>query len=78
VNTTTRNKPGVGIGVIIENSAGEILIGKRLGSHAEKYSIPGGKLELGESFEHGAVREIKEEVGLTLEDVKVMGVTNNL
>jgi hypothetical protein len=27
-------RPGVGIGVIIQNSKGEILVGKRKGSHS--------------------------------------------
>jgi 8-oxo-dGTP diphosphatase len=70
--------PGVGVGVIIENEKGEILIGKRINSHAPKYSIPGGKLDYGESFESAACREIKEETGLILSKPRVIGVTNNL
>ena len=57
---------------------GKILIGKRKGSLAQKYSIPGGHLELGETFEAGAVREIKEETDLTVENPIVIAVTNNL
>ena len=71
-------KPGVGLGVIILNSEGKILIQKRIGSHAQKYSIPGGGLELGETFEEGASREIQEEVGITLKNPQVIAVTNNL
>jgi ADP-ribose pyrophosphatase YjhB (NUDIX family) len=33
-----------------------------------KLDIPGGFLEFGESFEEGAMREIKEELGLTAKD----------
>ena len=72
------NQPKVGIGVIIENSDGEILIGKRKGSHSPYYSIPGGHLELGETFEEAAVREIKEETDLSIKTPKVYAVTNNL
>lgn len=32
--------PGVGLGVIIKNEQGEVLIGKRKSSHAPFYSIP--------------------------------------
>ncbi len=71
-------RPGVGIGVIIQNSKGEILVGKRKGSHSPFYSIPGGHLELGETFEEAAIKEVMEETGLTLLHPKVIGVTNNL
>jgi len=57
-------KPGVGLGVIVENAQGQILVQKRTGSHAQKYSIPGGGLELGETFEEGACRELREEHGI--------------
>ena len=72
------NRPHVGLGIIIENGAGEILVAKRAGSHARKYSIPGGGLELGETFEAGAVREVEEEHGITIIDPEVIAVTNNL
>lgn len=74
----TMKKPGVGVGIIVENAQGNILIGKRRGSHAQKYSIPGGGLEPGETFEAAAIREVKEETGILLKDPKVIAVTNNL
>jgi len=71
-------KPKVGLGVIVANQDGKILIGKRKGSHAPYYSIPGGHLDMGETFEDGAVREAKEETDLDIKDPKVIAVTNNL
>lgn len=68
----------VGLGVIIVNQEGKILIKKRIGSHAPFYSIPGGHLEEGETFESGAVREIEEETGLIIKNPKVIAITNNL
>lgn len=73
-----KNRPRVGLGIIIVNQEGKILIGKRQGSHAPYYSIPGGNLEVGETFEDGAIREIKEETDLNIENPKVIAVTNNL
>lgn len=70
--------PRVGLGIIIVNKQGQILIGKRIGKHAPKYSIPGGHLEIGETFEAGAIREIKEETDLDIIDPQVIAVTNNL
>ena len=71
-------RPKVGIGVVIVNNEGKVLVGRRRGSHAQLYSIPGGHLELGETFEEAAVKEIKEETGLDIIDPTVFCVTNNL
>lgn len=71
-------RPNVGLGIIIQNDAGEILVGKRKGSHSPFYSIPGGHLEIGESFEEGIKKEVLEETGLIIKNPIVIGVTNNL
>jgi 8-oxo-dGTP diphosphatase len=71
-------KPRIGIGVIIQNPDGKILVAKRKGSHAPYYSIPGGHLETGETFEECAIREVKEEHGITIKLPKVIAVANNL
>lgn len=57
-------RPHVGIGVIIVDSTGRILVGKRKGQHAPYWSIPGGHLEPGETFEAAAIREVGEEARL--------------
>ena len=72
------DRPKVGIGVVIVNSGGKVLVGRRTGSHARYYSIPGGHLELGETFEEAAVKEVKEETGLEIIEPKVFCVSNNL
>lgn len=71
-------QPKVGLGVIVVNEAGKFLVMKRKGSHAPYWSIPGGKLELGETFENGAVRELKEELDIIIIEPQVIAVTNNL
>ena len=68
----------MGLGIIIVNEDGFVLIGKRKGGLAQKYSIPGGKLDLGETFEEGAAREIKEETNLDISEPQVIAVSNNL
>ncbi len=70
--------PRVGLGVIIVNSDGKILVLKRIGKRAPEYAIPGGNLELGETFEAGAIREVKEETNLDIHNPIVMAVSNNL
>jgi ADP-ribose pyrophosphatase YjhB (NUDIX family) len=70
-------RPSVGLGVIIQRGE-EILLGQRKGWQEGLYSIPGGLLETGETFEEGAIREVKEETGLELLNPKVIALTNNL
>ncbi|SNX85091.1 uncharacterized protein MEPE_03800 [Melanopsichium pennsylvanicum] len=60
--------PRVGVAVFVINEKGHILIGKRTGSHgAGTLALPGGHLELHESFHECAAREVYEETGLVLE-----------
>jgi 8-oxo-dGTP diphosphatase len=41
----------------------------------EDWSFPKGKLELGESFESAALREVREETGMTCRLVRFLGHT---
>ena len=70
--------PRVGVGVILVNHQGQVLLGKRKGSHAPYWSIAGGHLELGETFESAAIREVAEETGFQISNPSVIAVTNNL
>lgn len=58
--------PRVGVGVMIQNEKGEVLLGLRQGSHgAGEWSFPGGHLEFGETVFQTAKREVEEESGLS-------------
>jgi 8-oxo-dGTP diphosphatase len=68
----------VGIGVFIFKD-GKFLMMKRQGSHgAGTWSLPGGHLEFNESFEDTARREVMEETGLTVKNVRFGAVTNDI
>jgi len=69
----------VGVGVLIFNHAGQLLLGKRIGSHGEKtWAPPGGNLKFMEDPIHCAIRETKEEVGIEIEDMKPGPWTNDI
>lgn len=52
---------------------GKILLGERLASHgAGTWSLPGGHLEFGETFESAGAREVAEETGLV--DIELKGL----
>ncbi|KAE8413395.1 NUDIX hydrolase domain-like protein [Aspergillus pseudocaelatus] len=77
--TTTTQEPRVGIGAFILNKKGEVLLGKRKGSHgAGTWALAGGHLEFGETFENCAEREVLEETGLTIRNVQFLTATNNV
>lgn len=70
--------PKVGIGVMIFKD-GQILLGRRKGSHgAGQYAFPGGHLEYAESFEDCARREVREECGLEITNIRFLYVANLL
>ncbi len=57
--------------VIIVNEKEEVLLQKRRDGN---WGLPGGLMDLGESFEEVAKREIFEETGLTIENLKLLHV----
>tara|TARA_Y100000310_G_C19992848_1_gene494906 strand:+ start:60 stop:470 length:411 start_codon:yes stop_codon:yes gene_type:complete len=70
--------PRVGIGVILIKD-GKILVGKRKNSLGDgTWSFPGGHLELNESIEECAKRELREETGLELKNILLGPVTNDI
>ena len=68
----------VGVGVFVWRD-GKFIMGQRLGSHgANTWSVPGGHLEFGESWEDCAMREVQEETGMSVKNVRLLTVTNDL
>lgn len=56
----------LGVGVILIRRDGRILLGERTKiGESQSWCLPGGRLEVGESFESAAVRELAEETGIT-------------
>lgn len=71
--------PRIGIGVMIQNEKGEVLLGERKNSHGEgEWCFPGGHLDFGETMEETVRREVKEEVGLEVGEVKLISVGDEM
>lgn len=67
----------VGVGVFVVRG-GKFLIGKRKGAHgADTWSLIGGHMEVGESAEDTAIREVMEETGMKIKNVRYIGTTND-
>jgi 8-oxo-dGTP pyrophosphatase MutT (NUDIX family) len=45
--------------------------------HTGQWALPGGRLDAGETAERAALRELDEEVGLTLDESTVLGVLDD-
>eukprot|EP00980_Cylindrotheca_fusiformis_P022848 scaffold9846_cov122-Cylindrotheca_fusiformis.AAC.1 len=70
----------VGVGVFIKDPSNpkRVICGIRKGSHgAGSLALPGGHLEMYETWEDCAKREVHEETGLALVGVKFGHVTND-
>ncbi len=59
------------VGALIVNNEGKILLTK---SHKwfDKYTLPGGHIEVGETMKEAVAREVKEEVGLDVEVAEML------
>ena len=69
----------VGIGVMIQNEKGEMLLGLRQNSHgAGEWSFPGGHQDFGERIFETAKREVKEEVGLEVDEFELISVADEM
>jgi ADP-ribose pyrophosphatase YjhB (NUDIX family) len=60
---------------IVTDNEGRILLIRR--SDNDLWSIPGGAMEVGESISQTAIREVREETGLEVEPLYVVGIYSN-
>lgn len=55
--------------LFIENEQHQVLLQKR---HSGTWGLPGGLLEVGESLEETAIREVFEETGLEVKELQLI------
>ena len=61
--------------IVVENDKGEILFVERLDNGL--LGLPAGGLEENETIEQCIIREVKEETGLDILDLEVIGISSN-
>jgi nucleoside triphosphatase len=66
-----QNYPEATVGALVVNDKGEILLVKSY-KWGNKHTVPGGHIELGERSEKAVKREVREEVGLEVEPIKLL------
>lgn len=85
METEQKKRVGAGVGIMLYRD-GKILLGLRHSDPAKAKSslrgegtltMPGGKLEFGETMEEGAKREVLEETGIILNDARVMCINTD-
>ncbi len=79
--------PGVGIGIIILNELKEVLLILR-NSDSEKadsdmhlegtWTLPAGKVKLNETLIEAAIRKVKDEVNLDIDNIDVVSIADDI
>lgn len=79
-------KIGVGVGVLVKNEKGQILLGLRNPDRVKAsselqgqgtWTMPGGKIDFGETLLEAAIRETKEETDLDIEELKICCISDD-
>lgn len=78
MNREYPNRPIVGVGAVIMEPQGILLIKRGKPPRLGEWSIPGGAQELGETVEQAAIREVAEETGLDIEVLGLIDVVNSI
>lgn len=60
--------------IILEPNQAIVLIKRRAPPFKDSWALPGGFVELEERVEDAVIREVKEETGLTVKVLKLVGV----
>jgi len=71
------NRPVATVGALIHDGDGKILM-IRTHKWSDLWGIPGGKIERGETSETALIREISEETGLEISDIRFVMVQDSI
>lgn len=65
-------RPRVVVGAVVKKDNKLLLIKEKLEDEKEYWIVPGGGVRFGENLEEAVLRELKEEVGLELTNIKLI------
>jgi 8-oxo-dGTP diphosphatase len=68
----------VGVSVLIKNGDRILMEKRKKDPWAGSWKAPGGHMDFGESPEQTAVREVQEELGITIDTLKFRTMTNDV
>lgn len=71
-------RPIVGVGVVVWRDGRVLLIRRGKPPRAGSWSLPGGAQELGETVREAARREVREETGLELGELRLVDVVDSI
>lgn len=71
-NAPPANSLVVGGSAVVANEHHEILLQRR--SDNSLWALPGGKMDIGETFAECVCRETQEETGITVEPIDIVGI----
>ncbi len=66
--------PALAVDGVVPYGEGVVLVRRGKEPFRGKLALPGGFVECGETVEEAVVREVKEETGLEVEPIKLVGV----
>jgi 8-oxo-dGTP diphosphatase len=67
-------KPTLTVDVVIRKGDGYVFVKRAKEPFKGKWALPGGIVEYGEAVEEAAIREAKEETGLDVQLIRLVGV----
>ncbi|WP_439662093.1 NUDIX hydrolase [Lentzea sp. HUAS TT2] len=74
-NAPKANSLRPAVSAFVQDQEGRILMIRRTDN--DKYAIPGGQQEVGETLAQAAAREVKEETGIDIEVTGLVGLYSN-
>ena len=77
-NQSPRRQPTPGAGMVVFRGDEVLLIKRGKPPYEGQWSLPGGKIEYGETAAQGALRELSEETGTTARIVGLIDVIDSI